>query len=121
MSSTETQVSVEAPNSPVADEVSTESPQEKISNLHIIGQFIARFLNNCCQQGSTDMDTDTVNSDAESLVSEEDFDAVNSIIEEVIQTDIATSNVEIDSPVEVVDESVIERKKLQLQLRQTTM
>jgi len=96
---------VEAPDSPVADEVSTESQQEKISNLHIIGRFIGRFLNKCCQQGSTDTDTDTgyntdtVNSDAESLVSEEDSDAVISIIEEAIQTDVATRNVETDSPV----------------------
>ena len=37
-----------------------------------------------------------------------DLDAVNSIIEEAIQTDIATSNVETDSLVEVTDESVIE-------------
>jgi len=163
---------VEVPDSPVADEVCTESPQKKILNLHIIGQFMVRFLNNCCQPGSTEThmdtgydtdtinsdaerlvseedldavnsiiedltncfqqgstdtdtdtryDTDTVNSDAESLVSEEDLDAVNSIIEEAIQTDIATSNVQTDSPVEVADESVIERKKFQLQLRQTTM
>jgi len=48
---------MEAPDSPVADEVSTESPQKKISNLHIIGRFIGRFLNNCCQQGSMDTDT----------------------------------------------------------------
>jgi len=56
---TETEVSVEVPHSHVADEVSTESPQKKISNLHTIGRFIGRFLNNCCQQGSTDTDTDT--------------------------------------------------------------
>ncbi|RHN52956.1 putative winged helix-turn-helix DNA-binding domain, toll-like receptor [Medicago truncatula] len=99
ISATETEVSAEAPNSPVANEVSTESQQKKISNLHIIGQFIGRFLSNCCQQGSTDTDTDTVNSDAESLVSQEDSDAVISIIEEAIQTDIATCNVETDLPV----------------------
>lgn len=55
------------------------------------------------------------------MVSEEDLDAVNSIIEETIKTDTTTSNVETDSPVEVADESVIESKKLQLQLRQTAM
>ncbi|KEH27165.1 putative winged helix-turn-helix DNA-binding domain, toll-like receptor [Medicago truncatula] len=80
ISATEREVSVEAADSPVADEVSTESQQKKISNLHIICRFIGRFLNNFCQQGSTDTniryDMDTVNSDAESLVSEEDSDAV---------------------------------------------
>ncbi|AES65465.2 putative TIR domain, winged helix-turn-helix DNA-binding domain-containing protein [Medicago truncatula] len=175
ISATEAEVSVEVPDSPVTDEVSTESPQKKILNLHIIGRFIGQFLNNCCQQGSTDTDmdtgydtdtinsdakslvseedldavnsiiedlnnccqqgstdtdmdtgynTDTVNSDAESLVFEEDLDAVNSIIEKTIQTDIATSNVETDSPVEVADESLDNlelRKKFQLQLRQTAM
>ncbi|RHN52965.1 putative winged helix-turn-helix DNA-binding domain, toll-like receptor [Medicago truncatula] len=99
ISATETEVSAEAPDSPVADEVSTESQQKKISNLHIIGRFIGRFLSNCCQQGNTDTDTDTVDSDAESLVSQEDSDAVISIIEEAIQTDIATCNVETDLPV----------------------
>jgi len=127
ISATETEVSVEAPDSPVADEASTKFHKKIITNLHIIGRFNCRFLNNCCQQGSTDMDTDTgyntdiVNSDAESLVSEEDLDALNLIVEEAIQTDIATSNVETDSPVEVADESVIERKKLQLQQRQASM
>ena len=83
---------MEVPDSPVAGEVSTESRQKKSSNLHIIGRFIGRFLNNCCQQGSMETDTDTewdtgtINSDAESLTSEEDLDVVNSIIEEAIQT-----------------------------------
>jgi len=45
---------------------------------------------------------------AESLAVEGVFYDVNSIIEEAIQTDITTSNVEIDSPVEVDDESVTE-------------
>jgi len=34
----------------------------------------------------TEWDTGTINSDAESLTSEEDLDVVNSIIEEAIQT-----------------------------------
>lgn len=59
--------------------------------------------------GAAEKETEAI---AESLASEEDLDAVNSIIEEAIQTDIATSNVETDSPVEVADESLIETDSL---------
>jgi len=55
--------------------------------------------------GAAEKETEAI---AESLASEEDLDAVNSLIEEAIQKDIATINAETDSPVVVADERLIE-------------
>jgi len=96
----------DAPNNP------EKSGSGRMVQRKIIGRFIDRFLNNCChlpmmkaakKEAIEEGITEAV---AQILVSEEDLDATRNV--DTIQTDIATSNVETDSPVEVADESVIE-------------
>ncbi|XP_004513015.1 polyprotein of EF-Ts, chloroplastic isoform X2 [Cicer arietinum] len=55
--------------------------------------------------GATVKETEAV---SETLAPEEDLSAAVPIIEEVIQTDTAASDVKTDSPIEVADENVIE-------------
>ncbi|XP_058722373.1 polyprotein of EF-Ts, chloroplastic-like isoform X1 [Vicia villosa] len=88
---------------------STTKTEEDVGSSSSVGSSTT-VADDESSQGSIingDIEKETEEASA-NLASEEDISVVNPIIEEAIQTDITTSDVEIDSPVEATDENVTE-------------
>ncbi|KAI5441977.1 polyprotein of EF-Ts, chloroplastic isoform X2 [Lathyrus oleraceus] len=83
---------------------STTETEEDVGTSSSVGSSTTVADDESSQGSSINGDVEKETEEA----SEGDISAVNSIVEEAIQPDITTSDVETDSPVEVTDENVIE-------------